>query len=102
MLVASHTPPAQIAWQLPDLGSRLTSGLIFAIQELLDTEKIAALQYRARKRALDLPQEVGQYLLSHYPRSMHDLFTALDRLDRYSLAEQRRLTIPFVKKVLSI
>ncbi len=100
LLAASHTPPAKIAWRLPDLRSRLTSGLVFAFQELSDQEKIAALQYRAKKRAFHLSQETAEYLLNHYPRDMHALFDALNKLDHYSLAEKRRLTIPFIKKIL--
>ena len=100
LLVAGHAPPHQIKWQLPDLGSRLSSGAVFAVHELSDAEKITALQLGAKKRGLALSNEVGVYLLKYYPRDMHHLFDALDQLDQSSLVAQRRLTIPFVKEIL--
>ena len=56
---------------------------------------------RARLRGLELPPETGRYLLNHYRRDMASLCALLDELDLASLAAQRRLTIPFVKGILS-
>jgi len=100
LLMAAHAPPAQIAWGLADLKSRLTASTVLTVQALSDAQKISALQYRAKRRGLGLPDEVGNYLLKHYPRDMHALFEALERLDQGSLAAQRRLTVPFIKQVL--
>jgi len=41
------------------------------------------------------------YLLNNYNRNIADLFTMLDALDKAQLQQHRRLTIPFVKRVLS-
>lgn len=102
LLMAGHTPPTQIVWNLPDLGSRLAAGIVFALQPLSDSQKIQALQHRAQKRGFDLPDETGNYLLNHCSRDMHALFATLEKLDRFSLAMQRRVTIPFVKQVLGL
>lgn len=102
LLVAAHAPPGQIAWSLPDLGSRLAASTVFAIKPLSDEDKLAALQQRAKRRGLELADEVGLYLLHHGPRDTHALFASLEKLDQFSLATQRRLTIPFVKQVLQI
>lgn len=101
LLIASHIPPAQISWALPDLGSRLASSIVFAIQPLSDSQKIRTLQERAKKRGFDLSDKVGRYLLNHCSRDMHTLFATLEKLDHFSLAEQRYLTVPFVRKVLN-
>jgi DnaA family protein len=95
-LSASGSPNA-IAFRLPDLVSRLTWGPVFQLHGLDDTQKLTALQLRAKQRGFDLPEEVARYLLKHYPRDMHSLFDLLNRLDAASLQAQRRLTIPFVK-----
>lgn len=102
LLIASHIPPTQIAWGLPDLGSRLASGVVFSVQALSDSQKIQALQYRAQKRGFDLPDDTANYLLNHCSRDMHALFAILEKLDRFSLAMQRRITIFFVKQVLGL
>jgi DnaA family protein len=74
--------------------------LLLTLQELNDEEKIKALQLRAHLRGLHLSDEVAQYLLNHSPRDMSKLFEILAHLDKHSLEESRRLTIPFVKKIL--
>ncbi len=100
LVVASRAPPMQHAWGLPDLASRLAASVVFQVKPLADQQKITALQLRANARGLGLSPEIGNYLLSHYSRDMHALFVALEKLDRASFIDQRRLTIPFVKKVL--
>jgi len=100
LVIAADRPPAQLNFTLPDLQSRLASGLIFQGHGLNDGEKIKALQLHANARGLVLSNEVGTYLLQHYARDMTRLLVILEELDKASLVEQRRLTIPFVKSVL--
>ena len=85
---------------LPDLRSRLGWGPVFHLRELDDEDKIKAMQKRADQSGLEMADNVANYLLTHYPRDLFDLFERLDHLDRASMAMQRRLTIPFVKSVL--
>ena len=100
LLFASTQPLASLAIGLSDLQSRLAWGLVFQLRALGDDEKLAALQQRADQRGFELSDDVGRYLLHHYPRDMTALFELLAMLDRRSLAEQRRLTIPFVKETV--
>ncbi|MGB5742669.1 MAG: DnaA/Hda family protein, partial [Sedimenticolaceae bacterium] len=85
---------------LPDLRSRLASGLTLALQPLDDRGRLALLQCLAARHALNLPDEVGRYLLTRSSRDPGDLIAIIQRLDQASLAEQRRLTIPFVRGLL--
>ena len=61
-----------------------------------------ALQIRAKKRGFIIPEKVAAFLVKHSNRDMDSLVKILDRLDEASLSEQHELTVPFVKKVLSI
>ncbi len=72
----------------------------FHIQPLADSDRVMALQLRARLRGLDLPQGTANYLLRRRKRDMASLYALLDKLDLEALKAQRRLTIPFVKTVL--
>lgn len=99
--VSAGASPAAAGMTLPDLASRLAWGMTFQLHALNDTQKIAALQLRARSRGIELPDEVAQYLIKQVPRDMHSLFAVLERLDEVSLQQQRRLTIPFVKEWLA-
>ena len=100
LVVSGRAPPSRLGLALADLQSRLAWGLVFHISPLDDEGKIAVLRSRARSRGLGLPDEVAGYLLRHCDRDLSALLDLLDRLDRASLAGQRRLTVPFVKDVL--
>lgn len=100
LLIAATPPPSGTPIKLRDLASRLGAGAIVRLEQLDDEEQIAALQLRATRLGLELPQEVAQYLMRRLPRDMHSQCDALDRLDEASLATQRRLTVPFVREAL--
>ncbi len=98
-ICAATAPPARLGLRLPDLSSRLAWGAVYALQGLGDAEKLEAVRLRARNRGLDMPEDVVQYILSRYPRDMHSLFDLLERIDRASLSQQRRVTIPFLRRL---
>jgi len=58
------------------------------------------LRQAAAARGMSIDDAVLDYLFRHYPRDLDGLLQVLDRLDRASLAEQRRITVPFVRSVL--
>jgi DnaA family protein len=101
LIVASTSPPASLAFTLPDLRSRLLAASVHQLLELDESGLCDALRLRAAARGLELSEEAAQYLLHRLPRDTHSLFDVLERLDDASLAAQRRLTIPFLKKVIS-
>lgn len=100
LLIIANAAPSALNCFLSDLKSRLTSCLILQLQELNDEQKLAALEMRAKERALNMPFEVTKFLLHHYERNMKQLFSMLDRLEVATLRTKRPLTIPFVKGVL--
>jgi DnaA family protein len=102
LVIAANVPPAKLNVSLPDLASRLVSGAVFQVQELSDEEKLQAIIFRAKARGFALPYHSARFLLRHYLRDMRSLMIALKQLDDASLVEKRRLTIPFIKEVLSI
>lgn len=101
LVVAAEMPPRESPVKLPDLKSRLSLLATFQLNALGDEQRIQALQLRARHRGLELPDETAGYLLNRSRRDMASLYTLLDKLDLEALRAQRRLTIPFVKEVLS-
>lgn len=102
VLMGAKTGPKELPVELPDLQSRLNWGLTYQLQPMSDEAKQQALQIRAAKRGLELSTEVAQFILHRSPRNTTELFASLQNLDRASLEEQRRLTIPFVKQVLGV
>lgn len=102
LVVSAHLAPDELDVQLPDLLSRLKSGVTLQMNDYKDADRRRLLQYRASSRGLYLSDEVALFMLHRLPRDTRLLMQALETLDRASLQEQRRLTLPFVKSVLDI
>ncbi|NOQ82226.1 MAG: DnaA regulatory inactivator Hda [Methylophaga sp.] len=100
LLVSATHNPATIELTLPDLRSRMATALIYQLEPLDDSAKQQALIIQALARGLDLPDEVANYILRHHSRDMQVLMTLLHDLDKASMIEKRRLTIPFIRQVL--
>jgi DnaA family protein len=100
LIVTAPVPPAELSIRLPDLKTRLGWGLTLRLQALNDDDKLIALGSYARSLGLDLPPQVGRFLLSHYRRDLSSLRRLLDDLDHATLAAKRKLTIPFLKNFL--
>lgn len=102
LLIAGDMAPKALPIVLPDLKSRLTWGVVYPLVPLDDEQLLKALQLRANERGLDLPDEVGLYVIRRLSRAMPILYDTLDKLDGASLAAQRKLTIPFVKTTIGL
>ncbi len=100
LLASADAPAARLPIQLADLRSRLQWGPVFQLQPLDDAARLKLLHTSAAARGMSLPEETARYILNHCPRDNHSLEELLDRIDRESLAEQRRPTIPFVSQLL--
>jgi len=100
LLFSAAAPPAQAGFDLPDLVSRLSACAQFALKPLADAERREALRLRAQARGLMLDDSVLDWLFARTQRDLGSLTALLDRLDRESLAAQRRITVPFLRQLL--
>lgn len=92
--------PQDIKVSIPDLSSRLVWGPVYKLNALSDEQRQAAMQLHAKARGFSLSMEVSSFLLKRYPRELNSLIELIDILDQQSLAQQRKITLPFVKQVL--
>jgi DnaA family protein len=101
LLVAATAPAARCGFALADLVSRGAGAVTYRLAPLEDGERSAALQLHASARGLTLDDAAADYLLKRVARDMAAVIDWLARLDRASLSEQRRLTIPFIREHLT-
>lgn len=101
LLVSAAVAPAGLDCALADLRSRLSWGGSFALHSLDDEGRLRLLRLRVAERGLALGDDTAAYLLSHVARDSASLVHLVEELDRQSLVQQRRLTIPFVKSVIT-
>lgn len=97
---AGRLPPVDLPVR-EDLRTRFGWGLVFALQPLSDADTRLALSQEAARRGLMLADEVLDHLQSRFARDLGSLMALLRRLDEFSLAEGRAVTIPLLKKMLA-
>jgi DnaA family protein len=91
-------PPVDLPLR-DDLRTRLGWGHVFALEPLGESDARAALRREADRRGIFLSDEVMGYLLTRFSRDLKHLMGLLDRLDEFSLAEHRAVTVPLLKKM---
>ena len=102
VIYTGRLPPAELPLVIPDLGSRLGQCVRLQLETLTDDERRQVLQQRAARRGLELDETVLDFLFKRVGRDLATLTTLLDRLDKASLAAQRRITVPFLKQTLDL
>lgn len=100
VLYTAQALPDELALALPDLRSRLQQCARIALSPLDDDGRRAVLRDRAQRRGLVLEDAAIDWLLTRTDRDLGALVGLLDKLDRASLAAQRRVTVPFLRQVI--
>ncbi len=100
LLVSASQIPSRL-FAMPDLASRLQQGLALTLAAPDDEDKARILIARGDRRGLVITPEVASFVLRHYSRDLLRLMDLLQLLDSQSLSLQRRITIPFVRKVVA-
>ena len=100
LLITSRLAPSAGTAQLPDLVSRLRSLSCYELLALSDSAKERLLMARAKERGLLIAQDVTRFWLARGDRNLGSLLAQLHTLCEVALAEQRRITIPLLKRVL--
>jgi DnaA family protein len=100
LLFSAAAAPAQLGIGLPDLVSRLSACAQATLKPLPDADRREALRQRAQARGLVLDDAVLDWLFARTQRDLGSLTALLERLDRESLAAQRRITVPFLRQLL--
>ena len=100
LMYAARDIPDAIGLGLPDLRSRLGQCTRITLAPLDEEGRRDVLRQRAQRRGLVLEDAALDWLLRRVGRDLGGLTALLDRLDRASLAAQRRVTVPFLRQTL--
>ena len=100
LIYSAIAMPAALSFQLPDLVSRLEQCTRLVLEPLDEAGRRNVLRQRAARRGLELDDAVLDYLSRRVGRDLGTLTALFDRLDRESLAAQRRITVPFLRGIL--
>lgn len=100
LVYAARDLPSALGLALPDLVTRLAQCTRVTLAPLDEEGRRELLRQRAARRGLELDDAVLDYLMRRAERDLASLTALLDRLDKASLAAQRRITIPFLRGFL--
>jgi DnaA family protein len=100
LVITSTMSPSGNSIELPDLKSRLGSGVTYHLKYLSEDERLYALKQRASLRGFELSNDVLDYLSKRVARDMHTLFNWLDRMDEAIFVTKKKLTVPMVRELL--
>lgn len=100
LLFVAGAPPSRLGIGLPDLVSRLSACTQMALKPLDEIERRRVLHDRATARGIELDDGVLDWLFTRRKRDLATLLDLLERIDRASLAAQRRVTVPFLRTLL--
>ena len=100
IIISSTSSPKNIKIELDDLKSRLVWGQVYKINPPNDELKIEILKRKASERSFELSKSVAEFLIRRTDRDLNSLIKILDVIDHSSLAAKRKVTIPFVKKLI--
>jgi DnaA family protein len=100
LLLAADHGPRDCGFVLADLASRAAAASVYRLSPLDDESLQLAVVRHASMRGLELDDAAAAYLLQRVSRDLGELTGWLDRIDRFSLAAQRRITIPLLRQVI--
>ena len=100
-VVTAKGAPNEVAFLYRDLASRMRLFEQVELRPVPESARANLLKFWANDRAIGISDEVIQFLLDRIPRTQESLWDTLQKLDRTSMLENRTLTIPFVREVMS-
>ena len=101
ILTASEISPRNDDWQLPDLRSRLQSGLTLELSVLKGNQAMTLFKRQFRDHGIPANESVLNYIAGHYATDYASLDDLLQKLSVLSLRDKRKITVPFVKRVIA-
>lgn len=102
LVLSSQKSIEALSFKLPDLKTRLNWGINYQIHTLNDKQKLQALKTQLALRSIPASEEVLDFMLKRVSRNMHQLNDMISEIDKETLKSKRKVTIPFIKKTLSI
>ena len=100
LIFCSSINPSQLSFELKDLESRIKKLDSFEILPVSDSNLVNALNFIAKSRTINLGIKELNYLLKYSNRSVSSLIKLIDKLDKLSMEQKRKITIPLIKETI--
>lgn len=101
LLITHESPPSRLSITLPDLKSRLNALPVAMLESPDDVLLHALLLKQLADRQLQVDADVIHYVLSRIERSCDAVASLVAHMDATSMQQKRRITLPFVRELLT-
>ena len=99
IVFSSNINPSSIKFVLNDLMSRIKKINKMELYPVKSDNLTEAVRFFADLRSINIGDKEIAYLINNTRRSMGDLVTHINQLDKLSMQLKRKITIPLIKKV---
>lgn len=100
LLVTAAVHPKSQQWTLPDLVSRLNSGLVLPLEPLKGDLALSRIKNIFEANGISLEAGVYKYLQAHHASTLPELYRLYELVASESLKLKRKVTIPLIKKTM--
>jgi len=100
LVVAADRPPAEFSDFMPELVTRLTSGMVCRIEPPEFATRLGIVANMCRRLGVDLPADVQRYVATQLTGHARELSGALCRLQATSEATGRKITLGLAEEAL--
>jgi len=100
LLVSSTIHSKSTVWQLPDLISRLNSGLTLKVKSLQGQMALSCIARQFEINGIPLDPAVIQYLQTHHSSDYTELYRLFLKVSSESLKLKRKVTVPLLKQII--
>jgi len=100
VLISTLSPRVEGQVSLADLTSRAHASMILPLNGLADSDLAELFLCQLNQLNVELTPEVSRFLGPRLPRNPRKLMQLVRSIDRESLRDQRKITIPWLKQLL--
>jgi len=97
--MAGAPPPRELSTMDEHLTSRLLWGLVARLDTSDDNSRRMIIRKVADDHQIRIPEDVVDYILATTSREVGALITSFHQLYRFSMAQNRRITLPLAREV---
>jgi DnaA family protein len=100
LIITAAVPSKSAAWQLPDLVSRINSGLNLKLETLQGQMALDCISHQFILNGMSLEPAVTQYLQTHHSSDYAELYELFLLVSAESLKLKRKVTVPLLKQII--
>ena len=102
LIFGSSVLPDNLKLNLADLGSRLRAADRVYLGPFDDEARLDFMRRTAKLKGFEISLDVGRFILNRSKRDMQGIEALVEKLESETMKQNRKVSIPFVKKILRI